>query len=272
MPITRTRDGVDLYVKDRGAGKAIVLIHGWPLSADMWSFTANELIDRGYRVVAYDRRGFGRSAQPASGYDYDTLCDDLAAVIEDRGLSDVTLVGFSMGGGEVARYMSRHQGKGVAKAALVSAVTPYLLKDESNPDGVGKDTFDGFITGLKKDRPGFLAGFGKQFYGVGLLDFSVSSDYLEWTRNVAMLGSLRATIACVHAFGETDFRGDMAAFDVPTLVIHGTGDKVVPYDISGRKAAEMIAGAQLKPYDGAPHGLHYTHQDELVKDLSAFVG
>ena len=272
MPIVTTKDGVDLYVKDRGAGKTIVLIHGWPLSADMWSYTANELIDRGYRVVGYDRRGFGRSAQPESGYDYDTLSDDLAAVIKELGLADVTLVGFSMGGGEVARYMSRHQGRQVAKAALVSAVTPYLLKDASNPDGVDKSTFDGFVTELKRDRPGFLAGFGKQFYGVGLLDFSVSSDYLEWTRNVALSGSLRATIACVHAFGETDFRQDMTAFKVPTLVIHGTGDKVVPFEIAGKKAAEMIAGAELKAYDGAPHGLHYTHQEQLVSDLSAFAG
>ena len=270
MPIVTTKDNVDLYVKDWGSGPTILLIHGWPLNADMWDYTANELVDRGFRVVFYDRRGFGRSSQPGSGYDYDTLADDLAAVIETLGLDEVTLVGFSMGGGEVARYMSRHNGAKVKKAALVSAVTPYLLKDQSNPNGVDGATFDGFVEKLKEDRPGFLSTFGKQFYGVGMLDFSVSSDYLQWTGQMALMASLRATIACVDSFGRTDFRQDMAAFRVPTLVVHGTSDQTVPFDISGKRAAEMISGAELKAYDGAPHGLHYTEQAKLVEDLAAF--
>ncbi|MAU96632.1 MAG: alpha/beta hydrolase [Fulvimarina sp.] len=270
MAIIKTNDNVELYVKDWGEGRPFVLVHGWPLNADMWDTIAHELVEQGFRVVAYDRRGFGRSSQPGAGYDYDTLADDLAAVIEGLSLIDVTLVGFSMGGGEVARYMSRHRGRNVAHVALVSAVTPYLLKDDSNPDGVDGATFDGFIHELKKDRPGFLETFGKQFYGVGLLDWSVSSAYLEWTKQMALQASLRATIKCVDAFGRTDFRADMKAFDLPTLVIHGTSDATVPFEISGKRAAEMIPGAELKAYDGAPHGLHYTEQDRLVADLVDF--
>ncbi len=272
MPIIKTTDGVELFVKDWGTGRPFVLIHGWPLNADMWDLIAHELVEKGFRVVTYDRRGFGRSSQPGTGYDYDTMSDDLAAVIDGLGLSDVTLVGFSMGGGEVARYMSRHGGKGVTRAALVSAVTPYLLKDDSNSDGVDGATFDGFIAELKKDRPGFLETFGKQFYGVGMLSWSVSSAYLDWTKQMALHASLRATIKCVDAFGRTDFRPDMAAFSVPTLVIHGTTDATVPFEIAGKRAAAAIARAELKAYDGAPHGLHYTEQDRLIADLAEFAG
>ncbi|MBO0902507.1 alpha/beta fold hydrolase [Jiella sonneratiae] len=270
MPVIETKDGVEIFAKDWGEGRPFVLVHGWPLNADMWDHVANELVEHGFRVVAYDRRGFGRSGQPGAGYDYDTLSDDLAAVIDGLGLSDVTLVGFSMGGGEVARYMSRHGGRQVTHAALVSAVTPYLLKDDSNPDGVPPATFDGFVDELKKDRPGFLETFGKQFYGVGMLDWSVSSAYLEWTKQMALQASLRATIKCVDAFGRTDFRADMGSFEVPTLVVHGTSDSTVPFDISGKRAAGMIRSSELVAYDGAPHGLHYTEQDRLVRDLVDF--
>jgi pimeloyl-ACP methyl ester carboxylesterase len=266
----QTKDGVDLYYKDWGTGRPIVLIHGWPLNADMWDYQADKLVDQGFRVVSYDRRGFGRSSQPGTGFDYDTLSDDLAALMEHLELENAVLVGFSMGGGEVARYMSRHGGKRVGKAVLVSAVTPYLLKDDTNPDGVDKSVFDGFISDLEKDRPGFLTGFGKQFYGVGPLTFSVSSDYLAWTQGLALQASLRSSIACVRAFGTTDFRADMTAFTVPTLVIHGTKDATVPFEVSGEKAAKMIPGAHLKVYEGAPHGLHYTEQEKLTSDLADF--
>jgi pimeloyl-ACP methyl ester carboxylesterase len=270
MTILTTKDGVDLYYKDWGQGRPIVLIHGWPLNADMWDYQADKLVDQGFRVVSYDRRGFGRSSQPGTGYDYDTFADDLAVLLEHLNLENAVLVGFSMGGGEVARYMSRHGGKRVGKAVLVSAVTPYLLKDESNPEGVDGSVFDGFIADLEKDRPAFLASFGKQFYGVGLLNFSISSDYLAWTQNLALQASLRSTIACVKAFSTTDFRADMKAFTVPTLVIHGTKDATVPFEVSGEKAAKLIAGAHLKTYEGAPHGLHHTEQERLTTDLAAF--
>lgn len=270
MSYIQTKDGVDLYYKDWGEGRPIVLIHGWPLDADMWDFQANALADRGFRVVSYDRRGFGRSSQPGTGYNYDTLADDLAQLMEKLELRDAVLVGFSMGGGEVARYLSRHGADRVGKAVLVSAVTPYLLKDDSNPDGVDPSVFDDFVAQLEKDRPNFLATFGKQFYGAGFLSFTVSSDYLAWTQSVAMLASLRGTIACVRAFSATDFRPDMASFTVPTLVIHGSADQTVPFEASGEKAARLIPNAQLTIYEGAPHGLHYTDQDRLTEDLATF--
>ena len=270
MPLVTTRDDVDLYYKDWGQGRPIVLVHGWPLNADMWDYTAHELADRGFRVIAYDRRGFGRSDQPGSGYDYDTLADDLSDLISHLQLTDAVLVGFSMGGGEVARYMTRHKAERLSKAVLVSAVTPYLAKDASNPDGVDPSIFDGFIAELKKDRPAFLAGFGKQFYGASMLSTSPSSDYLGWTQSMALKGSLRATIACVNAFGRTDFRDDMKAFSVPTLIIHGDKDQTVPFSASAKRAAEMIPASTLHVYEGAPHGLHFTEQERLVDDLATF--
>ncbi len=218
MPEIQARDGTPLYYKDWGAGPPVVLIHGWPLDADMWEYQAVPLASQGLRVIAYDRRGFGRSGQPWTGYDYDTLADDLASVMDALDLHGATLVGFSMGGGEVARYLSRHGTGRVAKAALVSAVTPYLLKTADNPDGVDQSVFDQMIEGLQKDRPHFLANFGKQFYGAGLLNFTVTAEILQWSLMMALLASPKATLDCVHAFSATDFRPDMAAFTVPTLL------------------------------------------------------
>lgn len=183
----------------------------------------------------------------------------------------MTLVGFSMGGGEVARYMGRHGAARVAKAVLISAVTPYLVQAPDNPDGVPRGTFDQIVEGLEKDRPSFLATFGKQFFGAGLLNFTVTSEILQWASIMALLGSPKATIDCVRAFSETDFRRDMAAFRVPTLVIHGDGDATVPLDKSGRIAAAMIPGAELKVYPGAPHALFFTEKDRLNQDLLAFI-
>jgi pimeloyl-ACP methyl ester carboxylesterase len=200
------------------------------------------------------------------------MADDLGAVLETLSLTDVTLVGFSMGGGEVARYMSRRQGARVAKAVLISAVTPYLLQSSDNPDGVPRATFDQMIDGLRKDRPSFLATFGKQFFGAGLLNFTVTAEILQWSLMMAMMGSPKATLDCVRAFSETDFRRDMAAFRVPTLIVHGASDATVPPEKSGRLAASMIAGAQLIEYAGAPHGLFFTEKDRLNQDLLAFIG
>lgn len=266
-----TRDNTKLYAKVWGDGRPVVLIHGWPLSADTWDPHALDLADAGYRVIAYDRRGFGRSEQPWSGYEYDTLADDLADVLKATGAEDATLVGFSMGGGEVARYMSRHGGAGVKQAVLVSSIVPYMLKTDDNPSGVPQSVFEEIASGLKEDRPGFYGGFFKDFYGVGMLNRAVSDECLEWTRSMAMQGGLKATIDCVVAFSSTDFRSELTCFSTPTLVVHGTEDQTVPIDCSGRPAAAGIPHATLKEYEGAPHGLLVTHQRQLRDDLLEFL-
>ena len=266
-----TADHTRLYFKDWGTGRPVILLHGWPLSSDSWDDQAMALAEAGYRAIAYDRRGFGRSSQPWSGYDYDTLADDLAMVIERTDASDAVLVGFSMGGGEVARYMSRHGGKNVSKAVLVNSVVPYMLKTSDNPDGVDSFVFDKMTQALNEDRASFFAGFFKDFFGVGLMSHSVSEELLEWARNVSMQAGLKATLACAKAFATTDFRPDLAAFKVPTLVIHGTADKTVPIDAAGRAAARGIAQSTLIEYEGAPHGLFATDKERLTKDLLDFV-
>ena len=271
MPFIETADKTSLFYNDWGSGRPVVLIHGWPLDSDMWEYQSVFLAGHGLRVITYDRRGFGRSSQPWSGYDYDTLADDLKTLLDQLNLTDVTLVGFSMGGGEVARYIGRHNGGRVAKAALISAVTPYLLRTAENPDGVDRGTFDQMIQGLEKDRPNFLATFGKQFFGAGMLNFTVTTEILQWSLMMAMLGSPKATIDCVRAFSETDFRRDLAAFRVPTLIVHGDADATVPIDKSGRIAASLIPGSELKTYSGAPHALFFTEKDRLNQDLLAFI-
>ena len=272
MATVTTSDGTELFYTDWGDGRPAVLIHGWPLSADMWSDQAVFLAQNGVRTIAYDRRGFGRSSQPWTGYDYDTLAGDLATIIDTLGLENVTLVGFSMGGGEVARYLGRFGGSRVAGAALVSAVTPYLLKTDDNPTGVDESVFDEMLEGLNQDRPHFLANFGAKFYGNGWLEKNVSAEMLQWSLQMAMTGSLQATLECARAFATTDFRDDMAAFTMPTLIIHGTADQTVPIDASARVAARMINGSTLIEYDGEPHGLHATAKARLNEDLLAFVG
>ena len=272
MPYVKTRDGTDIYVKDWGSGRPVILIHGWPLSADSWDPQAVALAEAGYRAIAYDRRGFGRSGQPWSGYDYDTLSDDLADVMQAAGVEgDATLVGFSMGGGEVARYMSRHGGKGISSAVLVGSVVPYMLKTDDNPHGVPQDALEQIAAGIKEDRPDFFRTFLKDFFGVGYVTSPVSDATLDWAWRLAMQASLRSTLACAESFSFTDFRPDLPAFNVPTLVIHGTGDKTVPIDATGRAAAAGIAQSQLVEYDGAPHGLFVTESDRLTKDLLTFL-
>jgi len=271
MTFITTQDKTKLYVKDWGAGRPVILLHGWPLSADSWDDQAMAIADAGFRAIAYDRRGFGRSEQPWSGYNYDTLADDLASVIEETGATDAAIVGFSMGGGEVARYLSRHAGKNVSQAALVSSVVPYMLKTEDNPDGTDQAMFDQMTEGIKQDRPSFFASFFKDFYGVGYISQPVSDELLEASRNTAMQASLKATLACAEAFATTDFRPDLASFTVPTLIIHGTSDKTVPIDAAGRVAAKGIANAELIEYDGAPHGLFATHKEQLTADLLGFL-
>lgn len=272
MPYVTTKDDTKLYVKQWGTGRPVVLLHGWPLSADSWDDHAMAIADAGMRAISYDRRGFGRSSQPWVGYDYNTMADDLAAVLEATGAQqDATLIGFSMGGGEVARYLSRHGGKGIAQAVLVSAVVPYMLKTADNPDGVDQSTFDQMSAAMKQDRAQFFASFFKTFYGEGLLSKPVSEELLEWSRSVAMMASLKATLACAEAFATTDFRGDLPAFNVPTLIVHGTSDKTVPIDATGRASARGISHSQMIEYDGAPHGLFATHKQQLTNDLLTFL-
>ncbi|MEO8536322.1 MAG: alpha/beta hydrolase [Betaproteobacteria bacterium] len=271
MPYVTTSDNTHLFVKDWGSGRPVVLLHGWPLSADSWDDQAMALADAGYRAIAYDRRGFGRSTQPWSGYDYDTLADDLAVVIDKTGATGATIVGFSMGGGEVARYMSRHGGKSVVKAALISSVVPYMLKAADNPQGTPQKTFDEIGKALQDDRAKFFGSFFPDFFGVGVMSHPVSDELLQWARSVSMQASLKATLACAKAFATTDFRPDLAAFRVPTLIVHGTGDKIVPIDAAGRAAERGIKQSRLLEYEGAPHGLFATEKTRLTNDLLAFL-
>jgi len=271
MTYITTNDNTKLYVKDWGSGRPVILMHGWPLSADSWDDQAMAIADAGFRAIAYDRRGFGRSEQPWNVYDYDTLSDDLASVIKETGAEDAAIVGFSMGGGEVARYMSRHKGRNVSQAVLVSSVVPYMLKTEDNPNGTDQATFEQMTEAIKQDRAQFFTGFFKDFYGVGLISHPVSNELIEASRNTAMQASLKATLDCAKAFATTDFRPDLAAFSVPTLIIHGTEDKTVPINASARAAAKGIAHAALIEYDGAPHGLFATHKQQLTTDLLEFL-
>ena len=264
---------VELYYEDHGSGSPVVLIHGWPLSGRSWEPQERALIDAGHRVITYDRRGFGKSSQPWGGYDYDTFAADLDALMRHLDLRGATLVGFSMGGGEVARYMSRHDGKGVIAAGLIASVVPYMAKTPDNPDGTEQSVFDQITQGLKDDRAHFLRHtFFKQFFGVGYISSPVSDEVLDWATNVAMQAGLKPTLACAESFSQTDFRPDLPAFRVPTPVIHGTGDQTVPIDAAGRAAAAGIAQSQLVEYDGAPHGLNVTHGDRLTSDILTFLG
>lgn len=273
MPTIQTRDGTDLYVKDWGEGRPVVLLHGWSLSADMWDYQAVALAQAGHRVIAYDRRGFGRSAQPWRGYHYDGFADDLADVLAAVGAGEgATLVGYSMGSGEVCRYMSRHEGRGVARAVLVSPVAPRLLRAPDNPSGYDPAKFDEQTRQLRADRPDFFRTYAKGLYGQGVLTHPVSQATVDWTWRVMLQAGLHPLLAAREAFGRTDFTADLSAFAIRTLVVHGTGDTDAPIDATGRAAARGIEGAGLLEYDGAPHGLPITHGDRLAADLLGFLG
>lgn len=272
MTTIKTRTGTQLRVKDWGAGRPVVMLHGWPLSADTFDVLAEDLVRHGYRTIAYDRRGFGLSEQPRDGYDYDTLSDDLADVLIQLDLHDVTLVGFSMGGGEVARYMSRHQGHRVAQAVLMASVVPFMLRTHDHPDGVDQAEFDKMAAGIRDDRSTFWEGFFKDFYGEGLFSHPVPASVRRWSEDQAMRAGQLGVLQCLRAFSQTDFRPDLASFRVPTLVMHGTADQTVPISCSARQVKKALPEATLIEYDGAPHGLLATHAGAVRNDLIGFLG
>ncbi len=273
MPYATTRDGTKLRWKELGQGRPVILIHGWPLSADSWDPIMIKLANAGYRAIAYDRRGFGHSDHAPKGYDYDTFADDLADVMKETDASkDVALVGFSMGGGEIARYMSRHSGKGVTQAALISSVVPYMLQTGDNPDGVPQATFDEMTEGMKTDFRHFFTGFFADFYGDGVLTDKVSQEEKDWAWMTTMHASQYATLQSAAAFATTDFRPDLPSLTVPTLVIHGTADATVPIDPTGRAVAKAVPSATLIEYDGEPHAVFATQTERLGDDLLTFLG
>ena len=250
----------ELYYYEQGQGQPVVLIHGWPLSHRMWESQITALSEAGFRVIAYDRRGFGDSGRPTAGYDYDTFAADLDDLVTQLGLDDVTLAGFSMGGGEVARYIGRYGTDRVARAMLLGAVPPYLLKTADNPEGVDKSVFDGMFASVKQDRIAFLGDFFHGFYNLGE---DAGQELVAFSKWIAWEASPLATRECIVAFGETDFRADLAKFDVPTLVVHGDADRIVPLEVSGQRAHALIAGSRLDVIEGAPHGFAATHARQL---------
>jgi len=262
---------VQIYYEDLGKGKPVVFIHGWPLSGSMWEYQITQLTQHEIRCIIYDRRGFGRSDRPFTGYDYLTLANDLKAVLDELNLNEVTLVGFSMGGGEIAKYFSQYGNSRVAKVIFISAVVPFMLKTDDNPDGVPKETFDTMLQAIMDDRPGFLEAFNKEFYGVGLLNQPVSNAYLASSLNKAMDASPIATIACAQSFSSTDFRKDLLKINVPTLIIHGDKDKTVPIKLTGEQTAKLIPGSVFKVYEGAAHGLWFTEKEKLNQDIIDFI-
>ncbi len=262
---------IELYYEDHGSGRPVVLIHGWPLSGRTWEAQVGPLVEAGFRVVTYDRRGFGWSSQPWDGYDYDTFTADLAALLEHLDLRDVTLVGFSMGGGEVARYLGTHGSDRIAQAVFAAAVPPYLYKSEDNPDGGLDDaTIEQFQGGVTSDRLAFLDGFLTMFFSAGD-ELKVSEPQRLYARDIGELASPKGTLDCITAFGRTDFRSDLEKIDVPTLVIHGDSDAIVPLEVSGRRTAETVADAQLVVVEQGPHGLNASHADEFNAALLEFV-
>lgn len=262
---------IDLYYEDYGEGKPVVLIHGWPLSSRSWEKQVPALLKAGYRVIAYDRRGFGQSGRPSGGYDYDTMADDLHAVMTRLDLRDATLVGFSMGGGEVARYLGRYGTERVRKAALIAAVTPFLLKGPGNPAGVDGSVFEGIRQAIRSDRLSFLTSFLANFYNVHAFGGkSVSEEVLRMSWNIAAGASPLASLACVDAW-LTDFRDDLVRIRIPTLVIHGDDDRILPFAATGSRTHEAVEGSRLVVVAGAPHGLTWTHAEEVNDTLIDFL-
>ena len=251
------------YEDTGGSGQPVVLIHGWPLSARMWEAQINALVAAGFRCVSYDRRGFGASGKPAGGYDYDTMTADVRNLIVHLDLRNAVLAGFSMGGGEVARYFGRYGTDRISKAMLISAVPPYLLKTADNPDGVPKDVLDGILKGITDDRINFLSGFLQKFFNLDKKKDAISDEVLQYNKSMAWLASPIATQDCVKAFSGTDFRDDLKKMTVPTLIVHGDSDQIVPVEVSGKRSAASIKGSRLEMIKGGPHGIATTHAEKV---------
>jgi pimeloyl-ACP methyl ester carboxylesterase len=271
MPMLQVKDGTRLYYKDWGSGTPVVFAHGWPLNSDMWENQMMFLASEGYRVIAHDRRGFGRSDQPWEGYDHNTFADDLSELIAHLDLRDVTLVGYAMGGGEVTRYVGRHGSERISRVVLIGSTTPKLGQSEDYPHGVPEVVFDNVRSGLLADRSEFLRGFARLFFATGQEDNEVSEGSLAHIHHMALQGSLKAGHDAVTACATTDYRDDIERFDVPVLVIHGEHDAFVPFSATARQAAELFPDATLKVYEGAPHGILFTHKDRLNQDILEFI-
>jgi len=263
---------IDIYYEDHGTGTPVVLVHGWPLSGASWEKQVLALLEAGHRVITYDRRGFGNSSKPASGYDYDTFAKDLHKLVTKLDLREFALVGFSMGGGEVARYLGSHGSERVSKAVFIAAIPPFLLKTPDNPDGVEGSVFDGIKKAIAADRPRFLSQFLSDFYNVDVLGGKrISDQVVQLSWNIAAGASPKATLDCVSAW-LTDFRKDLARIDVPTLVIHGDADRILPLAATGKRTQELVKGSRLAVVEGGPHGVTWTHAEQVNRDLLEFLG
>jgi non-heme chloroperoxidase len=271
MSTITSKDGTEIYYKEWGEGPVVTFSHGWPLSSDAWDGQMLFLAQNGYRVVAHDRRGHGRSSQPSSGNDMNGYADDLAAIIEALDLRNATLIGHSTGGGEVTRYIARHGSKRIAKVVLIAAVPPIMLKTPANPEGLPMEVFDGLRAGLVKDRSQFYKDLAIQFYGANRPGAKVSQGTLDQFWLWSMQAGLKNAYESIKAFSETDFTEDLGKIDVPALVLHGEDDQIVPVKDSAKKSAKLIKGAKEIYYPGAPHGITATHQDQVNFDLLEFL-
>ena len=268
---TENKTPVELHYEDHGTGRPVVLIHGWPLSGRSWENQIPALIEAGHRVITYDRRGFGGSSQPWGGYDYDTFTADLDALMKHLDLRDVALVGFSMGGGEVARYVARYGTERVSRAVFAAAVPPFLLKTADNPEGaLDEPTIAVFQAGVKGDRMAFLDQFSRNFFSAGK-ELKVSEPQREYARDIAAFASPKGTLDCISAFARTDFREDLEKITIPTLVIHGDSDAIVPFEASGKRTAASVKGAKLVVIKGGPHGINASHAAEFNRALLEFL-
>ncbi|HEY3597764.1 MAG TPA: alpha/beta hydrolase [Paraburkholderia sp.] len=272
MNTVTTKDGAQIFYKDWGSGRPIVFSHGWPLDADAWDAQLLFLAQHGFRVIAHDRRGHGRSTQTSEGNDMDTYADDLAAVIDKLDLKEAALVGHSTGGGEVAHYIGRHGTKRVAKAVLIGAVPPLMLKTAANPNGVPKEVFDGIRKGVADNRSQFYQDLAVAFYGYNRQGAKVSQGTIDEFWRQGMRGGIKGHYECVKQFSEVDYTPDLQKIDVPTLILHGDDDQIVPIDTAGRMSAKIVKNATLKVYPGAPHGMCTTLADKVNADLLEFIG
>ncbi|WP_213523454.1 alpha/beta hydrolase [Nonlabens sp.] len=262
---------VSIYYEDQGSGQPIVLVHGWPLSGSMWEYQVPVLVEAGYRVITYDRRGFGRSSRPYSGYDYTSMTEDLHDLIEKLDITDIILVGFSMGGGELARYAATYGTSKISKLIFISSIAPYLLKTDDNPDGAPEVVFHEMEENIKKDRAGFLKTFGEGFVNYEDNKDLISQGQLDYNFQIAIDASPKGTLECINSFGRTDLRGDLEGIEIPTLFIHGDADHIVPLAPSSQQGHQLVKDSQLKIIKGGPHGLYLTHKKELNTLLLDFI-